>query len=88
MVKPNGLNIDYNIDLEWAKTNLKNTTIQGGLDPKVLLLSDQEMIKNAKKYFDAFKGLPYVFNLGHGMLPETNPIKVEKLIKFFKEYKG
>ena len=45
------------------------------------------MLSNAKRYFDAFKGLPYVFNLGHGMLPETNPDKVEKLIKFYREYK-
>ena len=45
------------------------------------------MINNAKRYFDAFKGLPYVFNLGHGMLPETDPNKVEKLVKFYREYK-
>ena len=87
MVKPNGLNIDYNVDPKWANTNLKNTIIQGGLDPKVLLLSDQEMINSAKRYFDAFKGLPYIFNLGHGMLPETNPDQVGKLIKFYREYK-
>ena len=34
------------------------------------------MIKSVKKYLDAFKGLPYIFNLGHGMLPETDPVKV------------
>ena len=86
IVKPNGINIDYNIDIEWAKTNLKNTVIQGGLDPKILLSSEKEINSNAKKYFDAFKGLPYVFNLGHGMLPETDPKKVEKLIKIYKEH--
>ena len=87
IVRPNGLNIDYNINPVWAKENLNNTVIQGGLDPRVLLLSEQEITKSAKKYFDAFKGLPYVFNLGHGMLPDTDPNKVEKLIKFYKEYK-
>ena len=86
IVKPNGINIDYNIDPRWAKENLKETVIQGGLDPKTLLLSEKEIINNAKKYLDAFKGLPYIFNLGHGMLPETNPDKVSKLIKFYKEY--
>ena len=85
-VKPDGLNIDYDINIEWAKANLKNTVIQGGLDPKILLLSEEEIVSNAKKYFDAFKGLPYVFNLGHGMLPDTDPDKVGKLIKFYKEY--
>jgi len=86
-VKPDGINIDYNVDPKWAKENLKNTVIQGGLDPKILLLSDEEIYSSAKKYLDAFKGLPYVFNLGHGMLPETNPEKVDKLIKFYREYK-
>ena len=85
-VKPDGINIDYNVDPKWAKENLKNTVIQGGLDPKILLLSDEEIYSSAKKYLDAFKGLPYVFNLGHGMLPETNPEKVAKLIKFYREY--
>jgi len=86
LVKPDGINIDYNVDPKWAKENLKDTVIQGGLDPKILLLSDEEIYNNARKYLDAFKGLPYVFNLGHGMLPETNPDKVDKLIKFYREY--
>ena len=87
IVKPDGINIDYNIDPEWARENIKNTVIQGGLNPKILLSSDEEINKNAKKYLDTFKGLPYIFNLGHGMLPETSPDKVEKLIKFYREYK-
>ena len=86
VVKPNGLNIDYYIDPKWAETNLKDTVIQGGLNPNALLLPEQDMIKNAKKYLDAFDGLPYIFNLGHGMLPETDPKKVETLIKFYREY--
>jgi uroporphyrinogen decarboxylase len=86
VVKPHGINIDYNVSPEWAKVNLKDTIIQGGMDPKVLLLSEQEIINNAKKYFDTFKGLPYIFNLGHGMLPETDPDKVKKLVKFYREY--
>ena len=86
LVKPDGINIDYTVDPNWAKENLKDTVIQGGLDPKILLLSDGEIYSNARKYLDAFKGLPYVFNLGHGMLPETNPDKVDKLIKFYREY--
>ena len=86
LVKPDGINIDYNVDPEWAKQNLKGTVIQGGLDPKILLSSDEQIYNNTRKYLDAFKGLPYVFNLGHGMLPETNPDKVDKLIKFYREY--
>ena len=86
LVKPDGINIDYDVDPKWASENLKGTVIQGGLDPKILLLSDEEIYNNTRKYLDAFKGLPYVFNLGHGMLPETNPDKVDRLIKFYREY--
>ena len=86
IVKPNGLNLDHDIDPVWAKENLKNVIIQGGLSPKILL-SDEETISNrAKKYLDTFKGNPYIFNLGHGLLPETDPDKVEYLLKFYRKY--
>ena len=86
IVKPDGLNIDYKVDPEWAKTNLKNVVIQGGLDPKILLNSEEDIMSSTKKYLDAFQDLPYVFNLGHGLLPSTDPDKVEKLIKFYRNY--
>ena len=86
IVKPNGLNLDHNIDPNWAKKNLNNVVIQGGLDPKILLSTEKEILNETKKYLDIFKGLPYIFNLGHGLLPETDPDKVEKLIKFYRKY--
>ena len=57
-------------------------------DPKILLSDEKKILSEAKKYLDIFKGLPYIFNLGHGLLPETDPDKVEKLIKFFREYQN
>ena len=86
LVKPDGLNLDYNIDPIWAKYNLKNVILQGGLDPKTLFLPDNEIKKNTIKYLSTFKDIPYVFNLGHGLLPETDPDKVDSLIKFYREY--
>ena len=87
IVRPNGLNLDYEIDPVWAKKNLNNVVLQGGLDPKTLFLSDEEINKNATKYLTAFKDVPYIFNLGHGLLPETEPDKLGRLIKFYKEYR-
>ena len=86
VVKPHGLNIDYEIDPIWAKKNLHNVVLQGGLDPKILLSSEEKIINSAKKYLDLFKNLPYIFNLGHGLLPETDPDKVSKLVKFYRDY--
>ena len=87
MVKPNGLNIDYDIDPVWSKKNLTNVVLQGGLDPKTLFLPNDEIKKKASKYLSVFKETPYIFNLGHGLLPETDPDKINMLIKFYKEYK-
>ena len=77
-VMPNGLNLDYEIDPLWAKKNLKNVVLQGGMDPKILLKDQEEIIAEAKKYLDIFKDVPYIFNLGHGIIPETNPEKLKK----------
>ena len=85
VVSPDGINLDYDVDPFWAKKNLPNVVLQGGLDPKILLSSDQELLSAAKKYLDIFKGLPYIFNLGHGLLPETDPDKVGRLVKFYRE---
>ena len=86
-VKPDGLSLDYEIDPVWAKKNLTNVVLQGGMNPKTLLKSEEEIYKEAKKYLDIFKDVPYIFNLGHGLVPETNPDKLKKLIKFVREYK-
>ena len=86
-VKADGINIDYDLDPLWVKKNLKNVVLQGGLDPKILLLSNKEIKINATKYLSIFKDIPYIFNLGHGLLPETDPDKVDMLIKFYREYK-
>ena len=68
------------------RNKLKNVVVQGGLDPKILLKSEREMILAATKYIQAFKGFPYIFNLGHGLLPETDPDKVQRLVEFYRNF--
>ena len=87
IVKPNGINLDHDIDPLWAKNNLKNVVLQGGMSPKLLLDTDENMFVGATKYIEIFKDIPYVFNLGHGLLPETDPDKVKKLIEFYRKFK-
>ena len=86
IVKPDGLSIDYEVDLKWAQKNLNKVTLQGGMHPQFLLKSDEEMYNEAKRHLEIFKNVPYIFNLGHGIVPETNPDKLEKLIKFVRNY--
>ena len=85
IVKPDAISIDYNIN---PKDVLKDIQIpiQGGLDPKILLTDKETLKKEIIKYLDIFKDHPYIFNLGHGILPETNPEMVECLVSTVKNY--
>ena len=60
--------------------------IQGGLDPRILLTDKNRVKKETKKILDMFKDHPYIFNLGHGVLPKTKPSMVEYLVKLVKDY--
>jgi uroporphyrinogen decarboxylase len=83
IVKPDAISIDYNINPKKILKEIK-IPIQGGLDPKVLLTDYENLKKETSKYLEIFKDHPYIFNLGHGILPETNPEMVENLIKIVK----
>jgi uroporphyrinogen decarboxylase len=85
IVKPDAICIDYEVDPEKIVKEVK-IPIQGGMDPKVLLTDKQNLKKEAKKYLDIFKDHPYIFNLGHGVLPETDPNVMDFLVKFVKDY--
>jgi len=85
IVKPDAVNIDYNVDPISIQKEVK-IPIQGGLDPKTLLTDKENLKKEAKRYLDIFKDHPYIFNLGHGVLPETDPNMVDYLVKIVKDY--
>jgi uroporphyrinogen decarboxylase len=85
IVKPDAVNIDYDVNPISICKEI-NIPVQGGLDPKVLLTDTENLKKQALKYLDIFKDHPYIFNLGHGILPETNPDMVDYLVKIVKDY--
>ena len=85
IVKPNTICIDYEVDPVKINKEIK-IPVQGGMDPKVLLSNKENLKKEARKYLDIFKDHPYIFNLGHGVLPETNPEMMEYLVKTVKDY--
>ena len=85
IVKPDAISIDYNIDLNYILKNIK-IPVQGGLVPKILLTDKETLKKETSRYSDGFKDHPYIFNLGHGVLPETKPEMVEYLVGVVKNY--
>ena len=85
IIKPDALNIDYNVRPEKIRKEV-DIVIQGGLNPKFLLSDKETLKKEALKYLNIFKDHPYIFNLGHGVLPETEPSSVEYLVKLVKDF--
>ena len=86
VVKPDMVNIDYNVDPKKIINEIQ-IPIQGGLDPKVLLTDKENLRLEVIKYLQVFKDHPYVFNLGHGILPETKIEMVEQLVKTVRDFK-
>jgi len=87
IVKPHCISIDYEVDPKWIKEKLKDMPIQGGLDPQILLRDKEEIKKNTEKYLNIFKDYPYIFNLGHGIVPEIKPETIEYVIKIVRNKK-
>ena len=85
VVKPDTICIDYEVDPIKISKEIK-IPVQGGLDPKVLLTDKDNIKKEARRYLEIFKDHPYIFNLGHGVLPKTNPDMMDHLIKIVKDY--
>ena len=85
IVKPDAIGIDYNVDPKKILQDIK-IPVQGGMDPKILLTNKEIIKKETTKYLDIFKNHPYIFNLGHGVLPETNPNMFEYMVNTVKNY--
>ncbi len=85
-VEPSVINIDYNVNPKDI-SNTINIPVQGGLNPSTLLNGKEKIKKEAGNLLEIFKNHPYIFNLGHGVLPQTDPNMVEYLVKFVKDKK-
>ena len=85
IVKPDAICIDYEVDPVKIEKEV-DIPVQGGMDPKILLTDKDTLKKEVIKYLDIFKNHPYIFNLGHGVLPETNPNMMDYLVKTVKNY--
>lgn len=79
------ISIDYNVSIEWAKTHL-HIPIQGNLSPSLLAYNKYEALEQAKRIIDCFRDLPFIFNLGHGVLPETPIENIHALVNLVRTY--
>ena len=79
------LGIDATVPLDWARSELQShVAVQGNLDPVVLLEGGEAMSSSAAGIVDALADGPFVFNLGHGILPATPPDHVAALVELVR----
>lgn len=72
--------LDYTVPLEMGRAVQRRAPVQGNLDPVLLLAGGAAMQARVREIRKAFAGGPYIFNLGHGVLPPTPPEHVAALI--------
>jgi uroporphyrinogen decarboxylase len=76
------VSLDSTVPLTWAREHLQaRHALQGNLDPVLLLAGGPAMAAAARAIVAALRGGPFVFNLGHGILPETPPETVARLVE-------
>jgi uroporphyrinogen decarboxylase len=75
----NAISLDTAVPMSWAAKSL-NTAIQGNLDPIALIAGGRALRESVDAILEATRGVPFVFNLGHGVLPETPIAHVEELV--------
>src|SRR5262249_26571038 len=80
------IGVDWRVELERAWKRLGSVAIQGNLDPTVLFASPAEIRRRAQRILRQAGGRPgHIFNLGHGVLPETPVDHVRALVDAVKE---
>jgi uroporphyrinogen decarboxylase len=79
-----GLAIDSAVPAPWASTLQKNITVQGNLDPLLLVTGGNKLKTEVKYLLDCFSQKPYIFNLGHGITPDADPKNVDLLIEYVR----
>ena len=75
------IGLDETVDPAWAAEELpEELPVQGNLDPLALVAGGKELKAATRRILDAFADRPHIFNLGHGILPDTPIAHVEQLI--------
>ena len=82
------LSLDTTVPLHWARDVLPETIVlQGNLDPQLAVVGGVAMETAARNILDVLAERPFVFNLGHGFVPETPPENVERLAALIRNWR-
>lgn len=84
-VRPNGVSLDTGICPQWAAQHL-DCTVQGNIDPYLIVAGGPAMKIYAETLIQTFRNRPFIFNAGHGLVPQTPLAHVEELIHYIHSY--
>jgi uroporphyrinogen decarboxylase len=80
-VPVDAIGLDWMIDREFARREVQSRRpVQGNLDPLALLAGGAALDREVDAVLGSFSGRPFIFNLGHGILPETPIAHVERML--------
>lgn len=80
--------LDTGVAVSWAAASLQGTVaVQGNLDPQYAVLGGAVMVEAAEEILRTLAGGPFVFNLGHGIVPETPPENILRLSEVVRGFK-
>jgi uroporphyrinogen decarboxylase len=80
-VAVDAVGLDWMIDRDFARDDIQSRRpVQGNLDPIALLAGGAALDREVDAVMATFTGKPFIFNLGHGILPETPIAHVERMV--------
>jgi len=80
------IGLDETVDPVWAHENLPaGLPLQGNLDPLALIAGGEALEKSTRQIMQVFEHRPHIFNLGHGILPDTPIEHVENLLTLVRQ---
>jgi uroporphyrinogen decarboxylase len=83
-----GVSCDATVPLDFIARELSGrVVVQGNLEPELLVAGGPEMERQAERILAALSGKPFIFNLGHGVLPQTPAQNVVRLLRLIREGK-
>ncbi|MFB9353323.1 uroporphyrinogen decarboxylase [Sneathiella chinensis] len=83
------VSLDTGVSLDWAAATIQpQVTVQGNLDPILLVTGGQAMVDRIHHIHQTLKNGPFIFNLGHGIIPQTPPENVALLAETVKGLKN
>lgn len=82
------ISMDMTVPLDGIQMQAEVTTVQGNLDPLVLAYDKQRAMDDTKRLLETMRQSPFIFNLGHGIIPQTPIENVEAVSRIIREWKN